>query len=184
MLNHDEHLVLLELASASIRNGLLDGPPLKVDPAEFSPPLQEPRACFVTITIQGALRGCIGHLEATQSVVEDVVENAYSAAFRDPRFPPLTSSELTQLKLHISILSVPEPLAVSSEQDLLEKLQPGTDGIILHDGIHKGTFLPSVWEQLPQPETFIQHLKMKAGLPAEYWSDSIEVLRYHAESIE
>ncbi len=184
MLNRDEQLVLLELASSSIRSGLQEDSSFKVDPTVFSPPLQEPRACFVTLTLHGALRGCIGHLEATQSVVEDVVENAYNAAFRDPRFPAVTSTELAQLKLHISILSVPEPLAVSSEQDLLEKLQPGIDGIILHDGAHKGTFLPSVWEQLPQPETFIQHLKMKAGLPAEYWSDSIEVLRYHAESIE
>ncbi len=184
MLVESEQITLLELARSSIHNGLIRSIPLKVVPLEYPAALQASRACFVTLTLEGALRGCIGHLEACQSLVEDVVENADNAAFKDPRFPMLTQQEYDRVEIHISVLSTPEPMPVSSQEDLLEKLRPGHDGIILQEGIHRGTFLPSVWEQLPTPELFIRQLKIKAGLPADYWSDGIEFLRYHTESIE
>ncbi len=184
MLTERDQTALLELARSSIRNGLAKSIPLKVVAGEFPTTIQASRACFVTLTLKGALRGCIGHLEACQSLVEDVVENAYNAAFRDPRFPSLSQLEYDRVKVHISVLSHPEPMPVSSQKDLLEKLQPGHDGIILQEGSHRGTFLPSVWDQLPTPELFIRQLKIKAGLPADYWSDGIEFLRYHTESIE
>ncbi|HDL77837.1 MAG TPA: AmmeMemoRadiSam system protein A, partial [Lentisphaerae bacterium] len=101
----------------------------------------------------------------------------------DPRFPPLTASELPELDLHISILSPLQPMSFSSETELLRQLRPGVDGILLADGVHQGTFLPSVWESLPDPELFLKHLKMKAGLPPDYWSDTIRAWRYTVESI-
>jgi len=183
MLTQEEQLTLLDLAESSIQHGLAHSQPLSLQPTDFSSPLQARRACFVTLTINDVLRGCIGHLEACQSVVEDVVENAYSAAFRDPRFPALTPSEFKQIQIHISLLTIPSPLDVSSEADLLSKLRPGIDGVILREGFKQATFLPAVWEQLSEPEEFIRHLKIKAGLSGNYWSDNIEIQLYQAESI-
>jgi hypothetical protein len=111
-----------------------------------------------------------------------VAENAWAAAFRDPRFAPLAADELATLTLSISVLTPPTPKRVDSEQDLLQQLQPGIDGLLLQDGAHSGTFLPSVWEQLPQPEEFLRQLKRKAGLPADYWSAHIQLSRYRSES--
>ena len=148
------------------------------------PELKEERATFVTLTIHGNLRGCIGMLEACRPLAEDVAENAVSAAFHDPRFPPLSEDEFEQLEIHISILSPPEEMIFSSEDDLLEQIRPGTDGLILQEGFQRGTFLPSVWEELPETEIFFEHLKMKAGLPAGYWSDTLRVFRYTTEYIQ
>lgn len=174
---------LLRIAEASIRHGLELRTPLPVDPTEFSAPLQQQRASFVTLLKRGQLRGCIGHLEATQAVVADVAANAYSAAFEDPRFPPVSGTELPLLELHISLLTPAEPLEIGSEEELIEQLEPGVDGLILEDGYHRGTFLPSVWEQLPDPRTFVTQLKLKAGLPAGHWSETLRVSRYRTESI-
>lgn len=143
--------------------------------------LMQERASFVTLTIGGALRGCIGMLEACRPLARDVAENACSAAFRDPRFEPLSRQELDLLDIHISVLSPPEEIAFSSESDLIGKIRPGVDGLILQDGFRRGTFLPSVWEELPDPEVFWMHLKMKAGLPASHWSDALRVFRYTAD---
>jgi len=148
----------------------------------FSEHLQQARATFVTLNINHDLRGCIGTLEARQPLVIDVVQNARSAAFQDPRFGPLRKNEFPLLEVHISVLSIPEPLEFESEQDLLQKIRPGTDGLILTAAGRRGTFLPSVWESLPKVEQFWMHLKNKAGLPADYWSDSIRVERYTTES--
>ncbi len=145
--------------------------------------LQEKRATFVTLEIHGRLRGCIGRLEACRPLAEDVAANAVSAAFDDPRFPPLSKEEFEKLDLHISILSPPEEMQFESEADALAQIRPGIDGLILQEGGRRGTFLPSVWEQLPDRDTFWAHLKMKAGLPADYWSDSIRLFRYTAELI-
>ena len=123
-------------------------------------------------------------LEACRPLAEDVAENAVSAAFRDPRFPPLSHEEFDDLKISISVLSPPEEMTFSSEADLKEKIRPGIDGLILQEGFQKGTFLPSVWEELPETEMFFEHLKMKAGLPAGYWSDTLRVFRYTAEYIQ
>ncbi len=148
---------------------------------ENAPEIREERATFVTLTIGGNLRGCIGMLEACRPLAEDVAENARAAAFGDPRFEPLSREEFDQLEIHISVLSPPEELEFRSEADLLEQIRPGVDGLILQEGGRRGTFLPSVWEELPGSELFLMHLKMKAGLPNTYWSDTLRVFRYTAE---
>ena len=173
---------LLELARGSIGHGLTTGRPLDVAPSDYPDPLRQRLATFVTLHRAGSLRGCIGHLEAIAPLVRDVADNAFAAAFRDPRFPPLSEQELSDVHIDVSILSPPEPIAFSSEQDLIQQLRPGSDGLILRDHQARGTFLPSVWDQLPNPSDFLRHLKQKAGLPADYWSDSLTVARYHTES--
>ena len=177
-----ERAALLDVARRSIAHGLAHGHPLAVDPDAWSPALRAQRAAFVTLNRAGQLRGCIGHLEATQPLVRDVADNAFAAAFRDPRFLPLAPDELDGLEIHVSVLSPPVALAVSSEEDLVRRLRPGIDGLILDDGLHRGTFLPSVWESLPRPAQFVGQLKLKAGLPIAYWSDRIQVSRYTTES--
>ena len=183
-LNKSNQLQLLRLARASIQNGLETGKPLRINRQDFSPELLEHRATFVTLEKNSQLRGCIGMLEAIRPLAEDIAENAFSAAFRDPRFPPLEDHELADLNIHLSILSPSESLSFLSEQDLIAQLRPGTDGLILEDKGHRGTFLPSVWTSLPNPRQFLQHLKQKAGLPADYWSESLKISRYTAEYIE
>ena len=179
----DEHRrILLTTARESIAHGLRTGRPLRVEVTAYDPELQARRATFVTLNKFGELRGCIGHLEAIQPLIADVAENAFNAAFRDPRFQPLRASEFDDLVIHISVLSPPEPMVFTSEADLLRQIRPGIDGLILEDGIYRGTFLPSVWEQLPDPARFLAHLKMKAGLPPNHWSDTLKVYRYTTES--
>lgn len=173
---------LLQLARQSIRHGLRHGIPLRIELDAYPAALLQQRASFVTLQRHGQLRGCIGMLEAVRPLVEDVAKNAFAAAFRDPRFPPLREAECADLELHLSILSPAEALSFTSESELLAQLQPRIDGLILQEGHRRGTFLPSVWHQLPQAEEFLQHLKQKAGLPAQYWSDSLRVWRYRSES--
>ena len=173
---------LIGIARASILHGLAHGEALLPAAQDTSDELEVERASFVTLNRFGMLRGCIGHLEANMPLAKDVAENAYSAAFRDPRFAPLTPDEYPELELHISILTPPEALNVGSESDLLAMLRPGVDGLILEDGYARGTFLPSVWESLPEPKDFLRHLKRKAGLSENYWSDSLRLYRYETES--
>lgn len=180
-LTESERDRLLTLARASIAHGLAHGRPLPVNPADFPVKLIEPAATFVTLELSGRLRGCIGRLEAARPLAEDVAENAYAAAFRDSRFPPVTAAESAGLTLHISVLSPSEPLYFKSEADLIAQLRPGIDGLILSDAGRRGTFLPSVWEELPDPAEFLRHLKRKAGLPADYWSTSMKIQRYTTE---
>ncbi|MEO5342666.1 MAG: AmmeMemoRadiSam system protein A [Gammaproteobacteria bacterium SHHR-1] len=177
-LSEQDQLRLLQLAQDSIQHGLEQGCPLRLELAHWPQPLQEPAACFVTLELEGRLRGCIGHLQAIQPLAQDVADNAFAAAFQDPRFGPLRADELPRLELHISVLGEPRPLSFDSEADLIAQLRPGEDGLILQDGPHRGTFLPSVWAQLPEPEQFWRQLKRKAGLPADYWSASLRVQRY------
>ncbi len=181
--NREEAELLLELARESIRDGLAGGRGLKVDASDYAPSLARHGASFVTLKLDGDLRGCIGHLEARQPLVQDVVENAWLAAFRDRRFAPLSNDEFSRLDLSISILSLPEALVFDSEEELLQKIRPGIDGLILSEGARMGTFLPSVWRSLPEPREFLRHLKQKAGLPADYWSETINVERYTTQSI-
>lgn len=143
--------------------------------------LMEERATFVTLTIGGHLRGCIGMLEACRPLAEDVAANARAAAFEDPRFDPLTRKEFRKLEIHISVLSPPEELIFLSEEDVLSQIRPGIDGLILQEGFRRGTFLPSVWDELSAKELFWAHLKLKAGLPADYWSGTLKVFRYTTE---
>ncbi len=177
-----QRATLIEVARRSIEHGLSTGRPLVVTPSEYHRDLKAVRASFVTLQMHGQLRGCIGHLEAVQPLVVDVAENAFAAAFRDPRFAPLSASEWPGVDIHLSILTPPEPMYFLGEADLLSQLRPGEDGLILQDGPNRGTFLPSVWESLPEPSDFLVHLKHKAGLAANHWSDRVEVYRYHTES--
>lgn len=177
----DRH-ILLALARQSIAHGLKEHKALKVNPADYSDILQQQRATFVTLQIQQQLRGCIGTLTAYQTLVEDVAEHAYAAAFRDTRFPPLDAGEFDQLEIHISILTPAVPLSFSSEQDLVRQLRSGVDGLILEYGFNKGTFLPSVWESLPDAGDFLRQLKRKAGLNQNFWSDEIKISRYETLS--
>jgi AmmeMemoRadiSam system protein A len=177
-----EKELLLQLAKESIVHGLIVECPLNVELGHYPSHLQREHACFVTLNIDGNLRGCIGHLEAIQPLVKDVAENAFAAAFRDPRFPQLTEPEMMALEIDISILSSPHPMEFASEQDLLTQLRPGIDGLILKRGINQGTFLPSVWDSLPDSDTFLNQLKRKAGLATDFWSNDILILRYTTES--
>lgn len=176
--------MLLDLAHASIRHGLQHARPLLPRVEELPDELTEIRASFVTLKRHARLRGCIGSLMAHRPLALDVATNAFYAAFRDPRFPPLREAELATLTLHLSLLTRPEPMTFSSEADLLAQLRPGEDGLILEAGDHCGTFLPAVWEELPTPELFLAHLKRKAGLPADYWSSQLRVSRYAAETVD
>lgn len=173
---------LLKLAAASIEKGL-HGKQLRVRLATYSPTLQAPGATFVTITVVDELRGCIGSLEATRALAIDVVKNAYAAAFSDPRFAALTQREFEDLHMHISVLSSPQTIECGSEDDLARQLRPGIDGVILEDGSCRATYLPSVWEALPDPHEFLRQLKRKAGLAPDHWSESIKAQRYTTESI-
>ena len=154
--------------------------------ASIQPPqepiLLTPAACFITLTIDTTLRGCIGSLQAHRPLYIDLIENSRAAALKDPRFPPLQPHELDSLTLQISILSTPEPLSFRSEADLISQLRPHIDGLILTEQGHKGTFLPSVWGQLPNREQFLNRLKQKAGLPPHYWSEGLTIERYTTES--
>jgi len=173
---------LLDLARTSIEHGLC-GEQLKVDVAQHSLALGAPGASFVTLKIAEALRGCIGSLEHERALAIDVAANAFAAAFRDPRFPALTQQEFNVVSIHISLLSTTEPVDFDSEADLLQQLRPGVDGIVLHEGWRRATFLPVVWEQLPDPVDFLQHLKRKAGLAPDYWSPQITIERYTVSAI-
>jgi len=180
--SREQRDTLLAIARQSIDYGLSHGRPLPVDPGDYPTPLQALRATFVTLHENGQLRGCIGTLEAHRPLVEDVADNAFSAAFRDPRFAQVSAAERDLLDLDISVLSPATPMQFDSEQDLLQQLRPGIDGLVLEDGPYRGTFLPSVWEQLPDPVDFLRQMKRKAGLSADYWSPSLKVSRYVTES--
>ncbi|MGR9093179.1 MAG: AmmeMemoRadiSam system protein A [Gammaproteobacteria bacterium] len=177
---------LLTLARASIAHGCA-GSAMPAEHAHLVAALGEPafaqaRNCFVTLLRDGALRGCIGSLSPSRPLAEDVARNAHSAAFRDPRFTAVTATELPHIEVQLSILSPQQPLAVASESELLNVLEPFVDGLTLEDGANRATFLPKVWEQLPDPAAFLQQLKAKAGLAPGHWSTTMRFWRYHAEN--
>ena len=140
--------------------------------------LNAPGATFVTLTCAGALRGCIGSLVAERPLRVDVESNALAAAFSDPRFPPVSAREYREIEVEVSLLSPMQPVTVESETQALTLLRPGVDGVLLEYGRRRGTFLPQVWEQLPEPRAFLAHLKQKAGLPTDFWADEIRLSRY------
>ena len=169
---------LYSIAALSIRHGLEEGTVLKTKSEDLQGVLGENGAAFVTIRKLTKLRGCIGSLEANRPLAIDVLENAYAAAFKDARFPFLRLEEWKDLDIKISVLSRAVPIEFHSEKELIAQLHPGIDGLILTEGSQRGTFLPSVWSDLSNPDTFLEHLKKKAKLPADYWSDTIRVERY------
>jgi AmmeMemoRadiSam system protein A len=173
---------VLRLAADAIESGLRQqryDPELKA----LDEALRAERASFVTLQLDGQLRGCIGSLEAFRPLATAVAGNAWAAAFRDPRFLPVTRPEAGRLEIHVSVLSVPEAMVFESEADLLAQLRPFVDGLVLQEGGLRGTFLPSVWETLPDPADFLRQLKRKAGLPQDYWSSSLRISRYSTQSI-
>lgn len=151
---------------------------LAVEHSPDDPALDRPGATFVTLTQAGQLRGCMGTLEAYRPLRQDVQENALAAAFRDPRFYPLGQEELPRTRVEVSLLTVPEPFEFRDEADALAKLRPGIDGLILTYAGHRATFLPQVWESLPDPRRFMAELKRKAGLPGDFWSEKVVLARY------
>jgi len=175
--------VLLDLARKSIRHGLDHGRALEVDPSEYPAELGETRATFVTLTRLDKLRGCTGSLAARRPLLADIAHNAYASAFADPRFPPLTPLEFEGLEVHLSILSPLERLHAESEADLLAQLRPKIDGLVIREGDRVGTYLPAVWDSLPDARRFVQELKCKAGLGADYWSSTLELHRYTVTSL-
>lgn len=155
------------------------GRPPAPEPAD--PRLDEPGATFVTLRRHGELRGCIGSLEPWRTLDRDVRENALAAAFRDPRFPPLTAAELTQTDIEVSLLGAASPIAFESEADAVRQLRHGVDGVILEYGNRRGTFLPQVWDSLTEPKVFLDHLKQKAGLAPDFWAPDIVLRRYEVK---
>ena len=140
--------------------------------------LHEVGATFVTLVRHGKLRGCIGTLQAHRKLLTDVKANAKAAAFLDPRFEPLTATELRSTRIEVSLLTPPEPIGFASQEEAITSLRPGIDGVILEYGEKRGTFLPQVWEQLPDARTFFAHLKQKAGLHADFWAEGVRLSRY------
>ncbi|MBF0160295.1 MAG: AmmeMemoRadiSam system protein A [Magnetococcales bacterium] len=145
--------------------------------------LVEPGACFVTLSLHGQLRGCIGSLEPYRSLAIDLLENSVAAARHDPRFSPLTLAELAQVRIELSLLTQPQPLAYRDGADLMQQLQPGVHGVILSQGGRRATFLPQVWHQLPDPVDFLAHLCAKAGLSGDCWQHHPSILTYTVEKI-
>lgn len=172
--------VLLELARKTLEEKLENGPPV-VQPIDDR--FQEDGATFVTLKIAGKLRGCIGNLEPVSSLWEGVRRNALNAAFHDHRFSPLTCEELQKVQVDISVLTKPRKLEYSDAIDLLGKLRPHIDGVILKYGTKGATFLPQVWQQLPTPEKFLTNLCVKAGLSHDTWKDGeVEIQTYQVQS--
>jgi hypothetical protein len=177
-----DQAALLGVALTSIKCGLQTGRALQPDAGDYPPTLTEIRASFVTLKADIMLRGCIGSLEPRTRLVSSIADNAFAAAFRDPRFSPLTAPELAGLTIQLSVLGDLQPVECGSEADLLGQLQAGIDGWVIEEQGSRGTFLPAVWESLPEPRLFLEHLKNKAGLASDYWSDTIKVWRYSTES--
>jgi AmmeMemoRadiSam system protein A len=174
MTGNDLGSVLLVIARSAIAGSL--GLRRTADPGHGE--LSRPAATFVTLKMHDELRGCIGTLEPFRPLSQDVRENAIGAAFRDPRFLPLTAAEFEATSVEVSLLSPSQSLDVATEADLLARLRPGCDGLTLEYGRHRATFLPQVWEQLADPQDFVTALKRKAGLPVDFWHPGIAASRY------
>jgi len=143
--------------------------------------LLEKAACFVTLKMNGALRGCVGSLEAHRPLFEDICANAVAAALHDPRFPPMRAGELGKVRIEVSLLSPLQRLEAGSEQEAIAALEPGRDGVVFQYGDQKATFLPQVWKQLPDTWQFLAQLRLKAGLPADFWHPDVLIYRYKVD---
>jgi len=170
-LEDKDRLFLLKLARSAITSELLGDRRSIVKPKDISPLLKEKRGCFVTLHKRGSLRGCIGTIEPTISLLSSVEENAINAAFRDPRFSPIDRDEIDALDIEISVLTVPREIKFRDSEDLKKQIIPGVHGVILSQGYRRATFLPQVWEQLPQKEDFFEHLCLKGGMSRYAWQE-------------
>jgi len=173
-LPRDAGRVLLPLARTAIANQL----GLSWQENEAPQWLQQYGACFITLTRDTRLRGCVGTLRPHRALAEDVKANAVAAAFRDPRFPPVAAGEFSVVALEISVLSAMEPMRFDDEADALRQLRRGIDGLVFEYGYHTSTFLPQVWEDFKEPTEFVAHLKYKAGLPPDFWDKDVRLSRY------
>jgi len=184
-LTDDEKRILLRLARHSIELAASHHPLPTLVLSEYSAPLQQEGASFVTLTEEGELRGCIGALEPYQPLVQDVCEHAAAAAMDDYRFNPVVPREIPLITIEISRLTVPQLLTYQDPTELLSCLKPGVDGVILRDGIHRATFLPQVWEKLPAAAAFLSHLCQKMGAPSDLWRRKpLQVFTYQVEEFE
>ena len=184
-LTEEEGKHLVETARKTIQEALFNEKEKSAQETSTSSKFLERRGTFVTLTLNGALRGCIGHIIPQESLIEGVRVNAMNAAFRDPRFRPLSKPEFEKIKVEVSILTAPKPLPYTDANDLLAKLRPGIDGLIVRQGYHQATFLPQVWEQLPGKKDFLSHLCLKAGLAGDAWlHDPLEVHTYQVQAFE
>lgn len=175
--------LLLGIAEDSIRHGLAHGDPLHLALGGYPAEVLEKHATFVTLDRDGEVRGCVGKLQQVHPLVREVASNAFAAAFLDDRFEPLGADELEGLALTVSLLSQPEPLPFRSEEDLLEQLVPGRDGLIIKAGPARALFLPAVWASLPGPAQFLEQLKRKAGLPVRGLPRGLKAARFVVESV-
>lgn len=172
---------LAEIAARSVRLAVTEQMALTPLPGDHPAAFAEPAAVFVTLRRHGRLRGCIGTLDATEPLVLAVADRARAAAQRDPRFDPVSIAELDGLLVSVSVLTSPTPIAVDSYDELVERLRPGVDGVVVEAGRHRATFLPSVWEELAEPDAFLAALWRKAGLPAHAWPTGIVISCYTAQ---
>ncbi len=174
---------LVKLARDTIRKRLFGGVGKEDDKGEIEPEFLKKQGVFVTLHKRGELRGCIGHIIGHLPLWEGVRENALNAAFSDPRFMPLSPEEFEDIDIEVSVLTEPVPLIYGSVEELLDKLRPGRDGVIIKKGGHQATFLPQVWQQLPDKESFLSHLCIKASLPPNEWKKGdLEVYTYEVQS--
>ena len=181
-LTEADRKLVFDIAQFMVRFGVEKGRRPKIGWGELSPSMKAQRASFVTLTLNGALRGCIGSVTAHRALHEDIADSAWKAAFGDPRFKPLTAEELAGVKVDVSILSQARPIAVNSEAELINALDPDRDGLILRDGQRQALFLPHVWGGIPDPRVFIRALKRKAGLVPDHWSPETRAFRFSVES--
>ena len=182
LLSAEEQSILLQLARQALETGVQGAALPPLDLKTFPPRLQAMGAAFVTLTIAGRLRGCVGALEPYQPLAEDVREHAVAAALNDYRFPPVSLDELPSIHIEVSRLTAPQPLAYDGPDDLIARLRPGVDGVVLRDGMRRATFLPQVWEQIPDPAEFLEHLCWKMGAAPDLWRRRhLEVLTYQAQ---
>lgn len=181
-LTSEEKQLLLRLARQALELGVRGEKLPPLDQEFLTPRLRADGASFVTLTERGALRGCIGALEPYQPLVEDVREHAIAAALNDYRFPPVQATELDRIQIEVSRLTIPIQLEYTSSEELVSKLRPGMDGVILRDGNHRATFLPQVWEKIPETKDFLDNLCYKMGVAADLWRHkNLEVLTYQVE---
>ncbi len=185
ILTEQEGNYLLTVARDTIDRRLVKDKDKGQEDRVISSKFSEKRGTFVTLTIGKALRGCIGHIVPQESLLEGIRVNSINAAFHDPRFRPLSRGEWDKVKIEISVLTDPVPLYFSGVDDLLAKLRPGIDGVIIKKGFHQATFLPQVWDQLPDKREFLTHLCLKAGMDGDAWKkEEIEVMTYQVQSFE
>jgi uncharacterized protein len=181
-LTKEDKDILKKVAHDAVMHTVFHSKELPVSLFEFPATLQSHQNTFVTLKYNNKVIGCMGSLEANQPLINDVVHHAFSASYYDPRFPDPKTINPEKIEIHISLLSPLEAIKFGSEQELLSVIRPGKDGLLMCEGQQSGTFLPVVWDSIPDPESFLRELKRKAGLRGDYWSDTIKVFRYTTDS--